>query len=59
MLKHVREKHPEARIPMQNGQNGGEKATITVEEVDVKTDQGRPMQIEYKDIVADHQVRVS
>ena len=62
MLKHVREKHPEARIPIQNGQNGGEK-TIEVQEVDVKNDPGRPqpMQIEYKDIhtsASDHQVRV-
>ena len=65
MLKHVREKHPEARLPIQNGQNGGQEKqqnTITVEEVDVKNDPGRSMQIEYKDIhssVSDHQVRVS
>ena len=62
MLKHVREKHPEARLPIQNGQGGSEK-TIQVEEVDVKNDPGRnsALQIEYKDIhssVSEHQVRV-
>lgn len=74
MLKHVREKHPEARLPQMGG-SGGAQLQISngssqhqstkeiVEEVDVKNDPGRPLQIEYKDIhpqVAEPQhVRVS
>lgn len=61
MLKHVREKHPEARLPQMGG-SGGAQLQISngssqhqstkeiVEEVDVKNDPGRPLQIEYKDI---------
>ena len=64
MLKHVREKHPEARLPQMGSGGGGAQLQISngsgqvhpqatkeiVEEVDVKNDPGRPLQIEYKDI---------
>ena len=54
MLKHVREKHPEARIPMGENQNNSGPRVLSLEapnkenEIDVKTDGiQRPAAIEY------------
>lgn len=54
MLKHVREKHPEARIPMGENQNNSGARVLSLEapnkenEIDVKTDGiQRPPAIEY------------
>ena len=72
MLKHVREKHPEARIPMVDGggNGGGGREMVSgngrvlaieqadKEEIDVKTD-GRQQAIEYTDHHTISEVRVS
>ena len=72
MLKHVREKHPEARIPMVDGggNGGGGREMVSgngrvlsieqadKEEIDVKPD-GRQQAIEYTDHHTISEVRVS